>query len=137
MVGKFDPIKIAKLERDNGKLSQDKMRKILQSKKLISFKRKGDSLYDGVLLFGKNKGKRLSELLSELRTSGYVLSYLLGSKDIPKEIKRKVMEVVDYQINFLSSKGIVVETERFMMDSEPVEKDVIVTSSAFLDDIPW
>jgi hypothetical protein len=102
------------------------IRKALKEKPLIRVLRKGKKI-DGILLFGSNKGKRISDLLRDFNTSPYVLNYLLQSKDLPKSFQNKVQEIV---IHFTAEEG----GSSFPAGATVFEKRSILTAD---DDIPW
>jgi len=50
---------------------------------------------DGILLFGKHKGEKISSLLNSYDGSSYVLEYLSKSKDLPKTFRNDINDIVD------------------------------------------
>lgn len=126
-MGKFSPKKIGNLLKKAESSKQANMRRILRSKKLLQvLKRKGVRT-DGILLFGSHKGKKLSQLLNEFDSAPYVLNYLLQNADLPSSFRKKVQEIINYQVSEENVKAIT------FMQSEVVEEGILNAD----DDIPW
>jgi len=78
-------------------------------------------------LFGSHKGKKLSQLLNEFDSAPYVLNYLLQNADLPSSFRKKVQEIINYQVSEENVKAIT------FMQSEVVEEGILNAD----DDIPW
>lgn len=132
-MGKFDPIKFEKRIDDLARKKEKFIKKSLQTKPLLKTIPKSPSkknpLTDGILLFGKHKGSKISELLGGYDTSAYVLEYLANSPDLPKSFRKKINTILENRDPFIDSSieikgkplGIVVKELPFDDD----------------DDIPW
>ena len=126
-MGKFSPKKIGNLLKKTESMKQVNIRRILRSKKLLQvLKRKGVRT-DGILLFGSHKGKKLSQLLNEFDSAPYVLNYLLQNVDLPSSFRKKVQEIINYQVSEENVKAIT------FMQSEVIEEGILNAD----DDIPW
>jgi hypothetical protein len=57
-------------------------------------------IQDGILLFGKHKNRKISELLNSYEDAAYVTEYLLANKDLPKRFRDQISSIIDSQDPF-------------------------------------
>lgn len=52
-------------------------------------------LEDGILLFGKHSGRKISSLLRGYEESSYVLEYLAKNEDLPKHFRNQIDQIIE------------------------------------------
>lgn len=77
---------------------------------------------DAVLLFGKHRGEKISDLFSSYSTSSYVVHFLAQSETIPKPTRDMVQAIIQNFNPFSSGVG---------------NKDFTPLDIIDLDDIPF
>ena len=97
-MGKFQ---IKKIEKRAKRLKSEKEERIkisLQTRPLLETIPKSPSkkhpLQNGILLFGKHKGKKILSLLRSYEDSAYVLDYLAKSLELPKSFRNQIDEIL-------------------------------------------
>lgn len=83
----------------------------------------GDTLIDGILLFGAHRGEKISELLSGFDTAAYVTGFLCSSDMLPKSFRKDIQEIID---NF----------NPFSVE-EKIQGGMSIKEVVGVDDIPW
>lgn len=99
-MGKFNIKKIEKKAVQIEKRKQRNIKKVLRSKKLLEEIPKEAGVHtieDGILLFGKHRGKHISELLSSYRDAPYVIGYLAANEDLPSDFKNQIRAIITNQ----------------------------------------
>lgn len=95
---------------------------------------------DGILLFGKHRGEKISELLNSYENSSYVFDYLLVNKNLPKKFRKQISSIIDNQDPFSSPVkpglmktrcvGSIIDKEFYNGDKPPWEVEDE-------EEIPW
>ncbi len=98
-MGKFSVDKFEEREIHNENMKKRRMKESFREKPLLQEipfpRKKGDPIEDGVLLFGKFSGKKISELLNSYEDSSYVTNFLLKNKDFPRDFRKRIEEIID------------------------------------------
>jgi len=90
-------------------------------------------IVDGILLFGKHSGKKISELLVSFDFSPYVTNYLSRKEDLPKEFKKQINEIIENSDPF----GGVHDEINESFNVKPKPRGFSVKEIDITDDVPW
>lgn len=124
-MGKFDPKLIEQKAQQIERKRQSQIKRALKRKELLKIIPKGadfDTVEDAVLLFGKHRGEKISDLFSSYSTSSYVVHFLAQSETIPKPTRDMVQAIIQNFNPFSSGVG---------------NKDFTPLDIIDLDDIPF
>jgi len=128
-MGRFNIRAIERKVALQKKEKQDRIKASLHLKPLLKVIPKGakkSKIKDGVILFGKYTGQKVSALLNNQDTVAYVTDYLSKNKDLPYKFR----DQIDTIIQNLDPWGDMVDTSQFsgMSVREVLDPD---------DDVPW
>lgn len=105
-MAKFNIKKIEQKAVQIEKRKQRKIKKVLRSKRLLDEIPKGAGVHtieDGILLFGKHRGKHISDLLASYKGAPYVIGYLAANEDLPSDFKNQIRAIITNQEGLASS----------------------------------
>ena len=95
-MGKFNIEKFREKEANQENEKQARIKEALNSRPLLEpLPLPPEPIEDGILLFGKHRGKKISELIASYRDSGYVTGYLANNEDLPKLFRKQINAIVD------------------------------------------
>jgi len=118
--------KIQSLERER----QNRIKASMSLKPLLKPIPSEDKIEDGILLFGKYRGDKVSVLLQNYESSAYVIDYLSKSNDLPKVFRNQISKILE---NF-DPWGDISNS----LGSSPGGLQLnVVSSEEEEEDIPW
>jgi len=145
-MGKFNIRKVEKKEKEIKRLKEEQIKLSLQTKPLLSTIPKKISkdtpIRDGILLFGKHKGKKITELMNSWENSSYVFDYLLLNKDLPKKFRNQVSDIIDNQDpfdedQFNKHRNLSLRIKEVEVESDSSDNKMLFGYDDNDDDIPW
>jgi hypothetical protein len=143
-MGKFKIKKIEKREKQINSRREELIKLSLSIKPLLTpipeTPTKKHPLQDGILLFGKHRGRKISELLKSYEFSAYVTDYLMLNEDLPKKFRKQIEQIIDNQDPFdddnMFTKKLPLKT-RIVEDEEEEIKSENIWEDKDEEDIPW
>ena len=102
-MGKFSSKVARKTSRRIEKRSVKSQREALKRKTLLRVIRykKSKRVKDAILLFGKHRDQRITDLLNTFDHAPYVINYLSVSEDLPNRFKKIIREIIERNDPFL------------------------------------
>jgi len=106
-MGKFSSKVAHKMSRKIEKRSVRNQKEALKRKTLLRVIRhkKTREIKDAILLFGKHRDKRITDLLNTFDYAPYVINYLSASEDLPKRFKKIIRKIIEKNDPFLNNES--------------------------------